>query len=238
MYVDVIKVRDWYFTALGRSVESVLCNKVSDLCQNVDKQQQILFLGYGLPFTKLWSEPNIIAAMPGQMGVIHWPSAGPNSSCLVWEGELPFPDNFFDKIVISHLLEFTSDVEATIQECHRVLRPNGQLVAFAPNRTGVWSRREVSPFAMGMPFSCGQLEGALNDADFMVMGSGTCLFIPPSRRHWILKWAQTAERIGQTLNLPFGGVVWCDARKDVLGGRAVRVENSMKRARPVLAPTT
>ena len=41
---------------------------------------------------------------------------------------LPFPDNAFDGAVARHTLHHHVDVEATLREVHRVLRPGGRLV--------------------------------------------------------------------------------------------------------------
>jgi SAM-dependent methyltransferase len=48
--------------------------------------------------------------------------------------ELPFPDSFFDVILLHEVLEHVaSDLEAVV-EAHRVAKVGGRLVVFAPNR--------------------------------------------------------------------------------------------------------
>lgn len=46
--------------------------------------------------------------------------------------EIPFEDNFFDVIWARHVLEHSSDIEKTLQEIIRVLKPEGFLIYALP----------------------------------------------------------------------------------------------------------
>lgn len=46
---------------------------------------------------------------------------------------IPFPDNTFDLVYSTFVLEHTTDPEILISEMARVLKPNGQLVILCPN---------------------------------------------------------------------------------------------------------
>ena len=48
--------------------------------------------------------------------------------------QLPFPDNFFDVIVSSHVLEHIENDVLCIKECARVLKPGGELILWVPGR--------------------------------------------------------------------------------------------------------
>jgi SAM-dependent methyltransferase len=43
------------------------------------------------------------------------------------------PDQHFDAVYLSHLLEHIHDPGGLIQECYRVLKPGGTIVALTPN---------------------------------------------------------------------------------------------------------
>lgn len=47
---------------------------------------------------------------------------------------LPFPDNFFDAVLLHEVIEHVADDRQTIGEAHRVVKPGGRVVVFAPNR--------------------------------------------------------------------------------------------------------
>lgn len=82
----------------------------------------------------------------------------------VTQGELTAiaaPDESFDLVVLNEVLEHTPDEAATLAELHRVLKPGGRLVVFAPNRLfpfethGVIRRRDgrpLSPWIPGIPY--------------------------------------------------------------------------------------
>jgi SAM-dependent methyltransferase len=52
----------------------------------------------------------------------------------VQDDRLPFEDSTFDGVLINEVLEHVIDERRTLSEVARVLRPNGRLVLFSPNR--------------------------------------------------------------------------------------------------------
>lgn len=64
---------------------------------------------------------------------------GPVASCLFGdqlhglEGEgIPFPDQSYDLVLLEGAIEFLEDDAGFIMECHRVLKPSGQLIIRVP----------------------------------------------------------------------------------------------------------
>jgi ubiquinone/menaquinone biosynthesis C-methylase UbiE len=91
-------------------------------------------------------------------------SAGPegkNASLFCEEDALPFPDMFFDRILIVHGLESSESLRALLRQLWRVLAPEGRILLVAPNRASLWAQVQRSPFGHGRPFSKMELEGLL-----------------------------------------------------------------------------
>ena len=47
---------------------------------------------------------------------------------------LPFPENFFDAVLLHEVIEHVADDQATLRQASRVVKPGGRVVVFAPNR--------------------------------------------------------------------------------------------------------
>jgi len=48
--------------------------------------------------------------------------------------KLPFPDGFFDVVLLHEVIEHVEDDRQAIREAHRVIKKGGRVVIFAPNR--------------------------------------------------------------------------------------------------------
>ncbi len=48
--------------------------------------------------------------------------------------KLPFPDGFFDVVLLHEVIEHVEDDQQAIREAHRVIKEGGRIVIFAPNR--------------------------------------------------------------------------------------------------------
>ena len=106
-----------------------------------------------------------IAAMPAPQGVIAWPQ-DKNAALLCEEDALPFPDVFFDRILIVHGLEASESLRALLRQLWRVLAPEGRILLVAPNRASLWAQVQRSPFGHGRPFSKMELDGLMKEALF------------------------------------------------------------------------
>lgn len=92
---------------------------------------------------------------------------------------LPFPDDTFDRIICSEVLEHISDDTSAMTELHRVLRPGGMLAATVP----AWLPEKIcwalsaeyhaplSPGGHVRIYTEEQLRTRLDDAQFEVRGS-------------------------------------------------------------------
>jgi SAM-dependent methyltransferase len=173
--------------------------------------------------------------MPARQGAIVWPAAGARcQSVLVDERRWPIPDASVDRLLAVHCLEQSGRVGPLLREMWRVLKPDGRLLIIVPNRRGVWSRLDFTPFGHGLPFSRAQLEAQLTDALFTPVEWSEALYFPPFDRRMLLRMAPAIERFGSRMSIGVAGVVIAQARKElvapVAGGLASREVNVLKPA--------
>jgi ubiquinone/menaquinone biosynthesis C-methylase UbiE len=57
--------------------------------------------------------------------------------------DLPFLDNYFDKVISNTALEFIADGEKAVSELFRVLKPGGTLVIATLNRLSPWAEERT-----------------------------------------------------------------------------------------------
>lgn len=227
--LDILTLRNWYRTPTGHMVRRHVQDAISNLWPSLHGKR-ILVVGYGIPYVKLWlKEAQVFCALPARMGAMPWPNHAPNKCLLSWEHEQPFPDDFFDAILVMHCLEFCQDELAVLNECNRILKDKGHILTIAANRRGAWSHREISPLAMGRPFSTGQLDRAYQKCAFKATQSALALYTPPTDRAWVQKYSETFEKLGTKLQAPMGGVILLEGQKDIHACLVIRSNETSKR---------
>lgn len=232
MYKNVISLRDFYASRLGSLTQYHLGRKLLDMWPNVTGQR-ILGFGYATPYLTDFVETadRVIAAMPAQQGILHWPSESNNLVTLTDDDHLPFPDVFFDRIIVVHGMEFCGDTKDLLRGLWRVLADNGRLIIVTPNRRGVWSRVERTPFGSGHPYSAYQLTRLLQKNMFTPMGIEPALFFPPGQSRLLHSTVGMWENIGVRWCSQFSGVIVAEARKQIYAptGTMIPVEKKKKR---------
>ncbi|CAN5643105.1 hypothetical protein BH23PSE1_BH23PSE1_18470 [soil metagenome] len=161
----------------------------------------MLVAGFGFaapllrPFLK--DAGRVFSLMPGQQGVMPWPPGQPNLCALVEETAWPLAAGTVERLIVAHGLETCERPGALLDEIWRVLAPSGHVIFIVPNRSGLWARRDATPFGYGRPYSFGQIEGLLRRHRFVPERHAAALYAPPSHRRF---WVQTAhfwERLGR-----------------------------------------
>ena len=232
MRQDVLELRRFYASPLGREVARLIGLKVNEAWGDVSGLD-VLGLGFATPLLAEAGQRRRIAAMPAGQGVEVWPSNGPALSCLVTDTSLPFPNALFDRVVALHALEESEDPGELLREASRVLAPTGRLIIAVTARHGLWADAETTPFGQGRPFSRGQLERLLIEAELQPLGWTRALYAPPLERAH--RWAGAFERLGARLWPPFAGLLLMEATKQTYAviPKAVR---QRVRATPVFQP--
>ena len=216
MRQNVIHIERFYASPMGRTARAMVTRRLDALWPQEGGDMDgldVLGFGYCAPYLMPYREQvhSMILAMPEDLGAMVSRSRRGNMTCLVADNMLPFPSASFDRVFVAHALEDTRHLPQLMSELWRVLRPEGQIVIVAPNRAGLWSRSDASPFGAGRPFTRGQLTGVLQAEQFVPTAWAGALYVPPSRR--LMGMAGGFERFGETVWPRFSGLILVRAIK-------------------------
>jgi SAM-dependent methyltransferase len=237
MRTDVVDLRDFYRSPLGRVAERQIARRVRAIWPDV---RGLTVAGYGyagpalVPFRG--EAERVLSLMPASQGVLHWPGDEANLAALTEEEDLPLPDLSVDRLVLLHGLETADALRPLMRELWRVLAGNGRLLAIVPNRRGLWARTDATPFGNGQPYSVSQLGRRLRDSLFTPLQQARALYVPPLRRQILLKGADAWEEVGMRWFPQFGGVVLVEASKQLYAGVSEAPGFRLPRLRPALRP--
>ena len=243
MHLDVLDLRQFYYrTRLGRIAQKAARDRLLAWWPEA-KGQTVVGFGFAVPLLRpyLADARRVIGLMPAEQGVMHWPAGLDNVSVLCREGFWPIQTGSVDRLVCLHGLETSEHPTSVLQECARVLGPGGRAVFIVPNRSGLWARRDATPFGFGRPYSLSQLEAQIKRHDFVPERHAAALFAPPSaKRHW-MKTAEFMERFGARVSSYLaGGVILLEVSKQVPAptppGLAERVRRPLRVLEGVAKP--
>jgi SAM-dependent methyltransferase len=210
--VDVRDLAAFYDAPLGQLARRVILRRIESVWPDI-RGLRVLGYGFAVPYARLFTgAERAIIAMPAPMGVMTWP-AEKNAALLCEEDALPFPDVFFDRILIVHGLESSESLRALLRQLWRVLAPEGRILLVAPNRASLWAQVQVSPFGHGRPFSRMELENLLKGALFEPSRWSRTLYAPPFQS--VSGVGTSWERIGTRLFPAIGGVHVVEATKSL-----------------------
>ena len=215
---DLRDVTEFYASRGGRVAARMLRRPIAALWPDVSRLQ-VLGLGHTQPFLSLWEKQARICiagemrmAQPEVRGSLHLLAS---ASCIIQENRLPFADLVFDRILLSHALETSTDPPKLLREVWRVLRDDGRLMLMVPNRRGLWAHAEHTPFGQGAPSSKAQIARLLAEALFRVENTTGGLWLPPGDMRLLLRTANLVEKAGSRMVPQFAGVLLIEAVKDV-----------------------
>lgn len=231
MHLDVQDLRNFYYrSTLGRAAQAAIRGRLLKFWPEA-QGQTVTGFGFAVPLLRpyLSDARRVIGLMPGPQGVMQWPAGMPNVAVLAEETMWPIDTGFVDRLVVMHGLETSERPGPLLDECWRVLGPGGRAIFVVPNRAGLWSRSDKTPFGFGRPYSLGQLEAQLKEHHFLPESHCTALFQPPSYRRFWLRSGALIERTGSRLpTMMPGGVFMVEVSKRVLPPRG-RVAPKLQR---------
>ena len=241
MYDDVIALRDFYKTPLGKHVAGQMHPHLTRFWQT-DASCCNVMVGYGIgwlpPASQYHDMPaNLLSLMLARSGVVAWPESEPGRSGLVDSHALPLPDVHIDRLLLAHALEFDAEPGRLLDECWRVLDGSGRLLVVVPNRRGLWARLEHIPFGHGHPYSSRQLCLLLETHGFVPRRTHRTVFLPPLHNRAMMGFASTIERLGQRWWPVLGGLLLVEAEKKLYAaaGNISKLRRHRTGAVPALA---
>ncbi|MCY4008001.1 MAG: hypothetical protein OXE84_14450 [Rhodobacteraceae bacterium] len=245
MHPDVLEIENFYRrAALGRFATRQLTRRVAETWDDLQGMTVVGF-GYTPPVCKpvIKRCARLISLMPERQGALAWPVDGPVTTVLTHESEWPLTTGMADRIVMMHGLETSLNAASVLDECWRVLAPEGRALIIVPNRAGIWARRDLTPFGSGRPFTASQLTRLLGNRRFGVIAIRAALFAPPSEHKFWIRMAQLLERTGSRYAFRFaGGVLLAEVNKRVFQPHrpplAETVASKLKALEGMAAPGT
>ncbi|WP_342077652.1 methyltransferase domain-containing protein [Yoonia sp. SS1-5] len=232
MHLDVLDLRKFYYrSALGRAAQKVIRDELTTLWPEA-KGQMVVGFGFAVPLLRpyLKDARRVIGLMPGPQGVMPWPPEGANHSVLCEDTLWPLETGHVDKLILLHGLETTEHPSALLDEAWRVLGPGGRAVFIVPNRAGLWSRSDATPFGYGRPYSLGQLEAQLRKHQFVTERTLSTLYQPPSTNRIWRRSASLLEKIGHSMPvIVAGGVLMVEVSKQMAAPTRPGLGEAVKR---------
>jgi SAM-dependent methyltransferase len=222
---DVRDLAAFYDAPLGQLARRAILREIQSLWPDLCNYR-VLGYGFAIPYLRAFTgTERCIAAMPASLGVISWPNES-NAALLCEEDALPFPDVFFDRILIVHGLESSESLRPLLRQLWRVLAPEGRILLVAPNRASLWAQVQKSPFGHGRPFSRVELESLLKDALFEPGRWTRALYAPPFET--VTRSGMGWEKVGSRLFSGIGGVHVVEAAKSLYAAATPAVPKGAK----------
>jgi SAM-dependent methyltransferase len=219
MRSDLADLEGFYASRQGQLVRRLVLQRIRAAWPDLTGRR-VLGLGYALPYLGGLGEAaeRVIGLVPANAATRRDGIAGGGRAALADEEALPLPDGAVDRVVLIHALEGCEQVKPMLREVWRVLADGGRLLIVVPNRRGLWTLSDTTPFGVGRPYSQSQLDKTLRRALFEPLSFGRALYVPPVRSRLLLRTGVTWERVGSRWLPHFGGVLVAEAEKSIYAG--------------------
>jgi SAM-dependent methyltransferase len=217
MQFDAPSLADFYESPMGQVARRHILRRIRLLWPTL-ANRRVLGYGFAVPYLRsfIGEAERVIAVMPAQQGVVAWPAVR-QLVAQVDEDALPFPDAFFDCLLVVHGLEMSDATKHFLRQLWRVLAPEGKLLLVVPNRTSLWAQVERSPFGHGRPFTKSQLDRLLREAMFEPQSWDVSLLQPPLKSRRLIRTGAGWDRFGRNMWPALAGVHIVEAQKTVYG---------------------
>lgn len=238
MSLDPGEFKDFYSSRGGRLVRQLISTHIAELWPK-PQGLRIMGHGYAMPYIESFMSDaeRVFNVMPATLGVHRWPHKEKNLVCLADETALPIETESVDGVLMVHSLEHAETPDIALQEVWRVLKSNGRLLMIVPNRMGLWTRADWTPFGHGRPFSAHQISQLLQKNLFIREAAEKALFMPPFRSFMVMRTAYSIEMVGKHIFPGLAGLHVVEASKQIYSGlHAGERKRSSIKGRHMLIP--
>lgn len=217
LHPDVVGLRQFYSSALGQAVRRDIGHAIAGFCQHITDEHIVVGLGFSLPYLRIFLDQaaHILPIMFPATGAMYWPVDKENHTILCHDTTLPLRDNSVHYVLLCHMAEHSAQLDEVLTEIYRILLPGGRVLLIVPNRLGVWTRSDVSPFGSGHPYQISQIRARAERTHLTFSRAETALFYPPSQSRLVMRLSRTLEKLGRIMLPNFGGVLLVELEKQL-----------------------
>lgn len=111
---------------------------------------------------------------------------------------LPFAENSIDLIICPHILEFTNNYHHLLQECYRILIPNGKIIFTCFNNGSIFKPilKSYTIFKNTNFINLDILKAQLNTLNFNIEEGKFLCYVPPFNNKKVLAKLSFMDKIG------------------------------------------
>ncbi len=226
--IDPVVFSDFYKSKCGRITNKIISQHILSLWPDI-KDMNILVLGWGFPYLHHFDNKKnrLISAVPHYKlnNIKKMPKHNQNTVALVNINNLPFNNHTFDRILVVHGAEYSTDIIDFLDNVERLLTSDGRIITIMPNKSGLWRRKGDTPFKYGAAITANQLQWSLKHVGFDVDYYSAALVFPPTQSHYMLSLSMKWEGIGRNI-LPFlSGIHIVEGHKNLYAGAILKPES-------------
>ena len=236
MVFNDFDITEFYRQSRGRMVQRILRPLIREWWDNTGGLN-VLGYGYTRPYLNIFAKDKparTVMLMNTHHQPAPWPERGENMLAICDDRLVPLETQRFDRILMIHALETAELPRRLLAEMWRILEGNGRMILVVPNRSGIWSRAEHTPFGQGHPYSLTQLRHSLAQSGFQIERYQRAIYPPPSRSRIIISFAPFIENIARRVCPAFGGVMVVEVSKQLFSPTPLK--NNAPRQIPKGAP--
>jgi len=220
LLINVTQLENFYSgTELGQTVSQSLANQIN-LVWPDPVGGTVVGYGFASPVLNRFIAQNerVINLIPQQLGINYWPSNQANKNVQTIESNWPLPSSGIERVVIMHGLEISNNYSNPLNECWRILAPEGQLILVVPNKIGLFSSNKAVPFNCSWKssgFTLKKVRQLLINHKFQVMDHYPALFAPLGAKGISGQLTRFFESACRSYSMNLGSVIIVVARKRI-----------------------